>query len=627
MSGVIGGIEGAVAGAPRPLRERSASAVETIPQIVWTTRSDGYCDYVASCASEYLGKPAHVAHGWDWLSLVHPEDADRARARWTRSLKTGAPCATEYRLLGEDGAYHWVTALAQPVVASNGEVERWIGTWTFDTFFETSTDLCAIVEDGRFQRANRAWKATLGLEPDELVGVPPLRLLHPDDVEGTRRAVAEAAKCGELTDLENRYRHADGSYRWLLWSARWSHGRWFATGKDITERVSMERELKAAHDHHRAVTESMGEGVYALDQEGRVTYMNRAAEELLGWRQEELAGLVMHDVTHYLRPNGSPLPLDDCPLMRVSRGAEKVRVLDDIFIRRDGSELPVEYTSAPFVTAEGVRGLVVVFSDITARKAREHELQRRIDSLAWVHRTREALDSDRLALFAQPIVDLATGATTHCELLLRMRTEAGDLVQPGEFLPACEQHGMITEVDRWVVRAALDVAATGRQVSLNLSAASVASHETVACFRRAFDESGADPRLVTVELTETALVEDADAARSVVEAISGLGCSFALDDFGTGFGGFTYMKRLPVDYLKIDVEFVSDLVDNQASQNVVKSIVSMAKNFNQRTIAEGVEGPATLELLREYGVDYAQGYFLGRPRPLAESVEPVAVAL
>ena len=264
---------------------------------------------------------------------------------------------------------------------------------------------------------------------------------------------------------------------------------------------------------------------------------------------------------------------------------------------------------------------MVVFSDITARKARERELQQRIDSLDWVHRTREALVCDRLVLFAQPIVGLASGNTSHFELLLRMRDERGGLIQPCEFLPACEQHGLITEVDRWVIRSGLAVAATGRQVSLNLSAASATSRETVTWFQRELAECGADPRLVTVELTETALVEDAEAAQQVVEAITRLGCSFALDDFGTGFGGFTYMKRLPVDYLKIDIEFVRDLVHNKASQNVVKSIVSLAGDFGQRTIAEGVEGEATLELLREYGVDYAQGYLLGRPRPLAEALQ------
>ena len=266
----------------------------------------------------------------------------------------------------------------------------------------------------------------------------------------------------------------------------------------------------------------------------------------------------------------------------------------------------------------------MVFSDITERKARERDLQEQIDSLDWVHRTRQALVGERLVLFAQPIVELASGKTSHFELLLRMRDESAGVIPPGEFLPACERHGLITEIDRWVIRSALAVAATGHQISLNLSAASATCHETIGCFRRAFTDSGADPRLVTVELTETALIEDAETAKQVVEAISQLGCSFALDDFGTGFGGFTHMKRLPVDYLKIDVEFVSDLVDSEASRNVVKSIVSLASDFKQRTIAEGVEDEATLELLREYGVDYAQGYFLGRPGPVGEAIALVA---
>ena len=170
MSGIIEEVDAAASTGPGWLPGRATSPFATTQQIVWTTRPDGYCDYIASCASEYLGQPAQSAYGWDWISLVHPSDAKRALARWRRSLKTGVSYASEYRLLGEDGVYHWVTALAQPAVSGEGEVERWIGTWTFDTFFETSTDLCAITEDGRFSRANRSWKAVLGMEPDQLVG-------------------------------------------------------------------------------------------------------------------------------------------------------------------------------------------------------------------------------------------------------------------------------------------------------------------------------------------------------------------------------------------------------------------------------------------------------------------------
>jgi len=115
------------------------------------------------------------------------------------------------------------------------------------------------------------------------------------------------------------------------------------------------------------------------------------------------------------------------------------------------------------------------------------------------------------------------------------------------------------------------------------------------------------------EITETTAARDLGKARELADRLTGLGCGFALDDFGTGYGSFTYLKHLPVSYLKIDMEFVRDLADDPADRQVVRAIVDVARNFDVRTIAEGVEAEETLELLRELGVDYAQGYHLGRP--------------
>jgi EAL domain-containing protein (putative c-di-GMP-specific phosphodiesterase class I) len=132
----------------------------------------------------------------------------------------------------------------------------------------------------------------------------------------------------------------------------------------------------------------------------------------------------------------------------------------------------------------------------------------------------------------------------------------------------------------------------------------------------ALREHGGDPASLVCEITETALLEQAELGEAFVGKLNALGCKVALDDFGTGYGGFTYLKRLPVSYLKIDIEFVRDLVDNPSSRHVVAAIVSLARGFGQQTIAEGVENERTLELLREMGVDYAQGYAIARPGPV-----------
>jgi EAL domain-containing protein (putative c-di-GMP-specific phosphodiesterase class I) len=312
------------------------------------------------------------------------------------------------------------------------------------------------------------------------------------------------------------------------------------------------------------------------------------------------------------------LPVEECALLAGRQENRLVRSEDDLFFRRDGSSLPVEYTATPLDVGDGVVGSVVVFSEISHRKAEELRLREQMDRVTWAGRVQEALSEERLELHAQPIVELATGRTVQHELLIRMRDRDGGLVPPGRFLPAAEEYGLIVDVDRWVVSRVAELAGQGHAVELNLSARSLAAPGLVEHFRAELARTGADAGLLVVELTETALLEDGPAAESFIQAIKGFGCKLALDDFGTGYGGFVYVKRLPVDYLKIDIEFVRDLVVNQASQQVVRAIVSRARGFGQQTVAEGAEDDRTIELLRELGVDYAQGYGIARPAPVAD---------
>jgi EAL domain-containing protein (putative c-di-GMP-specific phosphodiesterase class I) len=150
---------------------------------------------------------------------------------------------------------------------------------------------------------------------------------------------------------------------------------------------------------------------------------------------------------------------------------------------------------------------------------------------------------------------------------------------------------------------------------VNVSAESILRIDLLSVIEQQLRDSNADPSLFVFELTETALLRDLEAGRRFATGLVELGCKVALDDFGTGFGSFTYLKKLPIHYLKIDIEFVRDLSNSVQNQHVVKAIVSLARGFGQQTIAEGVEDAATMALLREYGVDYAQGFFIGKPAP------------
>jgi EAL domain-containing protein (putative c-di-GMP-specific phosphodiesterase class I) len=256
-----------------------------------------------------------------------------------------------------------------------------------------------------------------------------------------------------------------------------------------------------------------------------------------------------------------------------------------------------------------------VFRDITEEKKEQAAAQRELDALTWLGRVRDAIDENRLVLYSQPIIPLADGQPSE-ELLLRMIGRDNEVILPGSFLPVAEKYGLIGEIDRWVITQAAQLAATGRgMIEANLSAASIGTSDLLPFIQQQIREANADPAMLVFEITETALMHDIASGEAFARGLARLGCGLALDDFGTGFGSFTYLKRLPVTHLKIDTEFVRELATNPDDLHVVKAIVGLARAFGLKTIAEGVEDEQALALLRAEGVDFAQGFHLGRPAP------------
>jgi EAL domain-containing protein (putative c-di-GMP-specific phosphodiesterase class I) len=275
----------------------------------------------------------------------------------------------------------------------------------------------------------------------------------------------------------------------------------------------------------------------------------------------------------------------------------------------------VSCSAAPLLEGTSNRGAVVVFRDTTEETEERTRIQRELQALTWVGRIREAIDEDRLVLYSQPIVPLSGGEAGE-ELLLRMVDRKGDTIPPGTFLPVAEKYGLVGEIDQWVVPEAIRLAATGRRVAANLSAESISNLDLLSVVERELRDTKADPANVIFELTETALMENLAAGEAFARGLTEIGCGLALDDFGTGFGSFTYLKKLPIRYLKIDIDFVRNLGSNPANRHLVRATVGLAQDFGYETIAEGVEDAETLELLKDYGVDFAQGFHLGRPAPL-----------
>jgi EAL domain-containing protein (putative c-di-GMP-specific phosphodiesterase class I) len=263
-------------------------------------------------------------------------------------------------------------------------------------------------------------------------------------------------------------------------------------------------------------------------------------------------------------------------------------------------------------------GLVVVFRDTSDEQAEDDRTRRELDTLAWVGRIRDAIDEDRLTLYTQPIVPLAGGSPSQ-ELLLRMIGTNGEIIAPGSFLPVAEKYGMIAEIDRWVISQAARIAGSGQNVETNLSADSISDLSLLTFIEDALRDTGVDPANLVFEVTETALMKDIEAGKAFITGLTDIGCRVALDDFGTGFASFTYLKTFNLAYLKIDVDFVRNLAADTSNQHLVKAIARLAKDFGYETIAEGVEDAETLTMLIEYGVDFAQGFHLGRPSPITNS--------
>lgn len=523
------------------------------------------------------------------------------------------------RAVRYEGPGHARVVVVQDDVTKRRQAERQVATQAA-LLDEIDVSVVATDTAGRVTNWNHGAERLYGWTKPEAIGRFASKLIVPADLDHTDEMVAELRRTGRWEGELVVCRKDGSTFPAYVRDRAMVDGQGRPAGMigvsvDVSERVASDRALLAARNYLHAVADSMGEGLFTLDTAGRLVYINDAAQSMLGWTQEDLQGCVMHDLTHSHGRDGSHLPIEDCPILGARRDGLAVRVDDDVFICRDGRHLPVAYTASPFETDDGIEGCVVVFDDISQRKAHQEGLQREVDKLSWIGRLRDALDHDRFVLYAQPIIDLRTEEIVQHELLLRLRDPGGEVIGPASFLHIAEQSGLIGEIDRWVVAQAAEIAAAGRPVELNLSARTISDPTLLDHIEKCIRETGADPKRIVFEITETALVEDEAAALNFAERVHDLGCKLALDDFGTGYGGFTYLKHLPFDFVKIDVEFVRDLASNPASRHVVQAVLALARDFGLQTVAEGVEDAETLELLRTLGVDFAQGFHIGPPAP------------
>lgn len=284
------------------------------------------------------------------------------------------------------------------------------------------------------------------------------------------------------------------------------------------------------------------------------------------------------------------------------------------------SEILARADQACYVAKTNGRNIVHLFNKedtamVTLRSA-----------IHWVPIIRDALANKKFKLVFQPVLDIKNKQANHYESLIRMVGDDGKLITPNNFIPVAEHMGLIHDIDLWVVNQAIDVLQnlplhqSHIAMNINLSSYAFQDKALLPMLREKLEKTGVKAERITFEITETAAVANYEQTREMIMKLRELGCMFALDDFGAGFNSFRHLREFPVDYIKIDGSFIRNLAKDTVDQSLVRSMIDIARTLGKKTVAEFVEDRATLEMLRDWGADYAQGYHIGKPQP--EFTEP-----
>ncbi|UCC55843.1 MAG: EAL domain-containing protein [Gammaproteobacteria bacterium] len=539
---------------------------------------------------------------------------------------------------------------------------------------ETAHDLVWTMDDhGRFTYVNRACQAIYGFEPAEMLNRQLQEFRSPDHPPVDQEAIEELLAGKELVKFETVHLDAESKPHFLSFSAK-THidetGKLVqisGTARDITEQKAFQHQL-SYHAEHDSLTGLFNRNYFQQELERTVArvarsgsdcalfyidldqfkYINDTLGHAAGDRLlVDVAALLsshVRDGDLLARFGGDEFTLLLYNIERhdVLSTAEKFRSLcDDYkFVEEDTSynitlSIGITMIDSQVTTAEEALSHADLACHLAKQQGRnrtnlydpsESDKAGMAADMGWAARVREMLEHDRFQLVYQPIVSTSSGHVHDYEVLVRMICDDGQLILPGGFMPAAERFGLIHSVDRWIVKRAIrqlsSLHAQGQQnsFSINLSGKAFEDITLLPLIQEMLADTGLEPSWVTFEITETAAIANLAAAEKFIGALKDIGCQFALDDFGSGFSSFAYLKHLPVDKLKIDGGFVKGMAHSMVDQAMVESMNQIAHALGKQTIAECVENEETLQLLKEMGIDRAQGNYIGRPREAPLSI-------
>ncbi len=539
-------------------------------------------------------------------------------------------------------------------------------------FDKAAIPMALVDREGNLLKVNQAVCDLGGYSSEELIGKSFTIFTHPEDLEESHLFHRQlfAGKRDHYI-IKKRYLRRDGEQLWttlivsIVRDAQGEPDYMIAQIQDVTEAHQLSEQLtyQARHDpltglinrheFERRVQNLLQPGTPArgphamcyidLDQFKLVndTCGHIAGDELLKQVTAVMQQRIRrHDALARLGGDEFGLLMEDCPLEVARRIADDLRAEVEAFqfhwdklIHHVGvsiglvaidadtqnmTELFKQADSACYAAKDGGRNRIHVYrEDDVMLATREGEMQ-------WVSRINKALKDDSFELYAQTIAPIGDcdGAMRHFEILLRMRQEDGALIPPGAFLPAVERYNLSSRLDAWVVGSILRILSEQADIcqrtaccAINLSGQTLGNRDFLEYVCNTIREFDVSPDILCFEITETAAISNLSDATHFINHLKELGCRFALDDFGSGLSSFAYLKNLPVDYLKIDGMFVRDVLTDPIDLAMVRSINDIGHVMGKETIAEFVENDEILAKLREIGVDYAQGYGVGRPEP------------
>ncbi|SDE79902.1 PAS domain S-box-containing protein/diguanylate cyclase (GGDEF) domain-containing protein [Massilia sp. PDC64] len=556
----------AVAG---PQDDRFRQLADALPYIVWTATPDGTVDFANQSVVDYAGLADVRCISEQWIGLLHPDDVECTLATWAEAVRTGSVFSCEYRLRrAADNVYRWHLAKGMPIRDGEGRITKWYGTTTDIHDMKVAHEA---IDSLAFY--------------DTLTGLPNRRLL----MDRLAHAVAEHARLGRvgavlLLDLDNfksindTLGHDNGDLLLDLVAERLLAS---VAASDVVARLG--------GDEFVVVLEDLG-----MDEEAAAQRAGDVARRIL-------AAL------------GSPFDLDGyerhvTPSIGVALFGAEAPAVSEVLKHADLAMYQAKAAGRnTFCFFEAATGTAAV-----ARVRLEAEL-------------RQGLARGEFLLHYQPQLG-ADGTVAGVEALLRWQNPQRGMVFPAEFIPVAEQTGLILPLGQWVMEEAcrqlgrLGAGAATRHlhVSVNVSAHQFRQPGFVADALAALSGAGADPGRLTIELTESVLVEDIDGVIAKMETLKRHGVRFALDDFGTGYSSLTCLKRLPLDQLNIDRSFVANVLHDTRDYAIVNGIAVLGRSLGIDVIAEGVETPAQRDLLLDCGCTALQGYLFGRPVPAAQ---------